>query len=163
MRKLFELGMKFLPNEIIVPTGTVLNLGCGNSHIPGTIGLDLPSWDAEQDPIPYENESVDGIYAFHFLEHLSGKDTINILAECQRVLKVGGVMTVCVPHRLGAMAFQDLDHKSFWTEESWKTLFTNGYYDKNREKPWKFDIRFNMIMGRNERNLALFTQLAKFL
>lgn len=70
-------------------------------------------------------------------------------------------MTIVVPHRLGAIAFQDLDHKSFWTEESWKTLFTNPHYDKNRELPWKFDIKFNAIIGIVERNLALMTQLVR--
>jgi predicted SAM-dependent methyltransferase len=112
-------------------------------------------------PIPHADSSVGGIYAFHFLEHLTGAQAIALLMEAQRVLAVGAPMTIVVPHRLGAIAFQDLDHKSFWTEESWKTLFTNPHYDKNRELPWKFDIKFNAIIGIVERNLALMTQLVR--
>lgn len=161
MRELFELGMKYLPAEIIAPSGLVVNLGAGNSPIPGTMSLDYPGWDAEKDGLPFEDGEVDGIYAFHFLEHLSGANVIRLLSEVQRTLRVGGVATFGVPHRLGAMAFQDLDHKSFWTEDSWKTLFSNPYYEKNRERPWQLGVNFNMIMGRNERNLMLFTQLQK--
>ena len=161
MKNLFMLGMKYLPADIITPTGLVANLGAGNSHIPGTISLDYPSWNAETDPLPFADGTLDGVYAFHFLEHLSGVHVIKLLADIQRALKVGGVATFGVPHRLGAMAYQDLDHKSFWTEETWKTLFRNSYYDKNREHPWNFDVTFNMIMGLNERNLILLTQMKK--
>jgi len=146
---------------IIEPQGVILNLGAGNSHVFGTIALDLPQWNAEHEPIPYKKESVDGIYAFHFLEHLRGEHVIEVLRECERVLKPGGVMTIVVPHRLGAMAFQDIDHKSYFTEETWKTLFDNPHYNKNREYEWKFQVNFNLICGLNERNLALFTQLIR--
>jgi len=161
MRHLFSLGMKYFPEEIITPLGVVVNLGSGNNPIPGTISLDYPAWNAEVDNLPFGDGELDGIYAFHFLEHLSGNNAIRMLVEAQRTLKVGGVLTVCVPHRLGSMAYHDLDHKSFWSEDTWKNLFKNPYYDKHREQPWKFRIRFNMIMGLNERNLALFTQLER--
>jgi len=163
MKNLFSLGMKYLPADIITPTGIVANLGAGNSHIPGTISLDYPVWNAETDPLPFADKTLDGVYAFHFLEHLSGVNVIKLLAEMQRTLRVGGVATFCTPHRLGSMAYHDLDHKSFWCEDTFKNLFKNPYYEKNRELPWKFDIRFNMIMGLNERNLALFTQLERTL
>lgn len=161
MRNLFLLGMKYLPAEIITPTGLVVNLGAGNSPIPGTISLDYPKWNAESDSLPFEDNSLDGIYAFHFLEHLSGVHVIKLLADMQRKLKIGGVATFGTPHRLGSMAYHDLDHKTFWSEDTFKNLFKNPYYDKNREQPWNFSIRFNMIMGLNERNLILFTQLQR--
>ena len=158
---LFLVGMKRELPEIETPTGLILNLGAGNTEMLGTVPLDYPSWDATRDPIPYGDGAVDHIFAFHFLEHLSGVDVIRVLREAQRVLRPGGTMLVVVPHRLSQMAFHDLDHKSFWCEETWRTLFSTPYYDKNRESPWKLRISFNLLAGLNERNLALFTQLVR--
>jgi len=160
VQELFKLGMKRDVESILEPgPGEVLNLGAGNTEYDWATPLDLPTWDAETMQIPRADESVSAIYAFHFLEHFHGKRTIEILRECERVLVPGGLLTVVVPHRLGAMAFQDLDHKCFWTEETWKTLLGNSYYDKHGE--WKLSLRFNMIAGIAERNLCLMSQLVK--
>lgn len=47
--------------------------------------------------IPFVDKSVDTIYTSHFLEHLSREDGENLLRECLRVLKPGGILRVCVP------------------------------------------------------------------
>lgn len=157
---IFNMGMdRDLREPKIMPyAGTVLNLGAGNKKIPRAIPLDLPDWDADTQPIPYEDGTVAGIWAFHFLEHC--REPVAVLLECQRVLQNGGLMNIVVPHYAGGMAYQDLDHKHFFTEETWKTLFQNPYYDKNRVT-WEFEVRTNVIMGLVERNLALVTQLIK--
>jgi SAM-dependent methyltransferase len=162
IQELFKLGMKRDLPELLVPEGdSMLNLGTGNSPIDGVRSLDYPDWDAEFDPIPEATGCVDAIFAFHFLEHLRGDDVVRILRECERVLRPGGVLTVVVPHRLGAMAYQDLDHKTFWTEETWQILMGNPHYDKHRERPWRLRVHANFMMGIVERNLALFTQLVR--
>lgn len=162
IQDLFNLGMKRLVPDLIEPDHTLaLNLGCGNSHIPGTIGLDYPAWNAATMPIPYDDGSVSAIYAFHFLEHLTGEQAIELLREVQRVLKPGGVMTLCVPLAGSIISFQDLDHKSFYTEETWKTLFANPYYGKHREEPWMLKVHANFMMGVVQRNMALFSQLVR--
>lgn len=136
----------------------VLNLGAGNKIIPGVISHDFPIWDADKEYLPYENEEVSQIHAYHFFEHC--QNPVKVLQECQRVLVPGGHMNICVPYYSAAIASQDLDHKHFFTEETWKTLFKNQYYDKNKIE-WKFRIGFNMICGIVERNLCLLTQLIK--
>lgn len=166
IQRLFQMGMKRFVPELLPPVfnhngGEALNLGAGNSSIAGADSLDLPAWDAERDPIPREDGSVTTIFAFHFFEHLSGVNVIRVLRECERVLAFGGTLNVVVPHRLSQMAFQDIDHKSFWTEETWKILFDNPHYDKNREGMWKLAVHANLIIGIAERNLALMTQLVK--
>ncbi len=138
--------------------GAGLNLGAGNKKISYSAPLDFPDWDADSDPIPYEDNSVGIIYAYHFLEHC--KDPVKVLQECQRVLKVGGTMNICVPYYTSQMAAHDLDHKHQFCEETWKTLFSTPYYDKNKIE-WKFSIGFNLICGVVERNLCLLTQLIK--
>jgi len=162
INEFFKLGMK-RDIPILNPWQgqTSLNLGAGNQHIEGTIALDYPRWNAETEDIPWPCNSVDSIYAFHFLEHLPGKRVIHMLREFQRVLVVGGSANIVVPHRLSQMAYHDLDHKTFFCEETWRTLFSTPYYDKNREEPWKLEVGLNIIIGLNERNLALMTQLTK--
>jgi SAM-dependent methyltransferase len=136
----------------------LLNLGAGKKKITGTLPLDWPDWDAETDPIPYPDASVGGIIAYHFLEHL--RDPRPVLRECSRVLISGAPLNIVVPHYLGTIAYQDLDHKTFWTSETFRTLIDNPYYEKDHDG-FAFWIGVNMIMGMSERNLMLVTQLIK--
>ena len=159
--ELFKLGMKRDIVPLLPAGATQVNLGCGIQRMPNCLNLDLPDWNAETGAIPCDDQSVDTIWAFHFFEHLSGKDAIRMLRECQRVLKVGGALNIVVPHRLSQMAYHDLDHKSFYCEETWRNLFSTPYYEKNRELPWMFTIRTNVVIGIVERNLALLTQLER--
>lgn len=162
IQTLFKLGMKRDVDQLIEPDLTfAINLGAGNSHIPGTQSLDFPAWDGSKDPLPFADNSVTSIFAFHFLEHLTGAQAIQILREMQRVLVPGGTVQIVVPYYKANIAFQDLDHKTFFTEETWRTLFRNPFYDKNREEPWQFEVRVNLIIGVVERNLSLMTQLVK--
>jgi predicted SAM-dependent methyltransferase len=135
-----------------------LNVGSGNKKIPGTIDLDLPEWDADSDPIPFREGSVSEIHCYHFLEHV--KFPVRVLLEFQRVLCSGGIVNIGVPYYTSQMQHHDLDHKNNFCEMTWKTLFQNPYYDKNKIE-WKFQIVSNFIFGIVERNLFLFTQLRK--
>ena len=157
--KLFKLAMKRnVPHLVDIDSGVHLNLGSGKSAIDGVYNLDYPIWDADNDQIPYNDNTVSLIHAYHFLEHCAYP--IEVLQECQRVLIPRGCMNICVPYYSSALNSQDLDHKHSFTEETWNTLFKNQYYDKNRIV-WKFEIGFNLICGVAERNLCLLTQLIK--
>jgi len=53
-----------------------LNLGCGANKVVGCINVDMYGnpdikHNLDEYPYPFENDSVDEIYAFHLLEHLS--------------------------------------------------------------------------------------------
>lgn len=183
IQTLFQLGMKRTVAPLLdFPEGPVLNLGCGNSPIPGAINLDYPQWDAEHGIIEVPNEykwqwvhgrpppgggnvmvvcpnkSIAGIHAYHLLEHLS--DPRRIIREMQRVLIPGGVANIVVPHYSSAIAYEDLDHKKQFALDTWKTLFNNSYYDKEH-KGWQLRIHFNMLMAITERNTVIVTQLQK--
>ena len=144
--------------DALPPGGLVLNLGAGAKQLRLAVPLDLPDWNADEDDIPYPDESVTTIYALHFLEHV--KDPIAVLRECQRVLIPGGHLNVVVPHWNTQLAHSDLDHKSFWDEETWSRIFQNEYYAKNH-KDWSFRIGTNVLMGVAARNLLIITQLIK--
>jgi predicted SAM-dependent methyltransferase len=159
IQEMFLIGMKRnIPELVNMPKGLNLNLGAGRQEIPGAIKLDYPDWDADVDDLPYDDNTVDGIHAYHFLEHCH--DPIAVLYDCQRVLKPGGVMNIVVPYYKSQMQYHDLDHKHAFTEETWRNLFACEYYDKNRIE-WRFDIRVNIIIGVVERNICLMTQLVK--
>jgi len=161
IQELFKMGMdREVPQLLDIPLmeGECLNIGAGNKHFDFATSLDLPEWDADSQQIPRADESVASIIAFHFLEHV--REPVKLLQEFQRVLMPGGVVNIVVPYYSSAMAAQDLDHKHFFTEETWKTLFRNPYYNKNRVE-WKFEVKLNLIIGVVERNLCLMTELQK--
>lgn len=79
-----------------------LNLGCGWRnfgedwiHIDGGDYSHLDSHDIMS--LPYEDGSVDLIYASHVVEYFDREDVENLLSEWVRCLKVGGVLRIAVP------------------------------------------------------------------
>lgn len=157
---LFQAGAdRVLPPFAMHPhKGGVINLGAGNKEIKEAQALDLPNWNADFDDIPYAEGTISEIYAFHVLEHVG--DAIGLLRDCQRVLMPGGVLNIVVPYYRSQGAFHDLDHRHFFGEDTWSNLFDNEFYAKHHAG-WKFDIGLNIIMGLNERNLMLVTQLIR--
>jgi SAM-dependent methyltransferase len=95
----------------------------------------------------------------HFLEHV--KHPVAVLYECNRVLRPGGHLNIVVPYWRTESAHSDLDHKSFWTEDSLVRVLNNPYYEKNNRKNWKLEIGMNIIAGITERNLMLLAQLIR--
>ena len=161
LSSLFELAMdRQIPDfESGRPELIKLNIGPGFKKIYDTHELDLPMWNAELDPIPLEDESVGIIYAFGFLDHIN--NVPQFLRECERVLAPGGVLNISVAHVKSSMAWDDIYHKSYFTEDTWKKTFTPGYWEPPEYKPWQFRIGINLIIGIVERNLCILTQLIK--
>ena len=83
-----------------------LNLGCGDMIIPGFINCDL--YDEHADVkcdvinLPFEDNSIDEIYASHIIEHFDFQQAFDVLKEWKRVLKTDGVLTVETPDLLGS-------------------------------------------------------------
>src|SRR5262245_30626956 len=83
-----------------------LEIGPGLQRLPGQwITVDckrresvvdvICEWGAE--PLPFENETFDLVYASHVLEHVPWYHTLTALREALRVLRVGGHLEVHVP------------------------------------------------------------------
>ena len=136
----------------------LLNLGAGHKHHPDFISLDWPDWDADKDPLPYEDNSVGGVIAMHFLEHLS--EPRDVIREVGRVLVPGAPFNILVPHANSLMFLHDLDHKKPFVIDTWKNLLDQPYYDKMKND-YPFRIGANFLFGLKEANLALITQLIK--
>ena len=80
-----------------------LDIGCGNNKKKGFWGMDIiPSSDIDivcdvgKYGIPLKDNSVDEIFSFHFLEHV--EDVMFVMEEVYRVLKMGGIVEIVVPH-----------------------------------------------------------------
>lgn len=161
---LFLLGLKReLPQLLPYPEGIQIDLGSsGTKKVEGAISLGLPGWSWPHDRIPCEDNSVAVVHAYHFLEHLTGNDAIEMLKEIQRVLFIGGILQFTVPWANSDLAYQDLTHKSFWTEDSFRNLMYNRYYDVSaNEFKWQFRQHYLVLAGIVSRNICLIGQLVK--
>lgn len=118
----------------------LLNLGCGYPRLEGEewVNLDtlrsqlpagsveLANLNAEQNyiehdittPLPFDGDTFDGVLASHVFEHFDCQQAVRIMAECKRVLKIGGVLLVSVPN---ASYFRKVYHED--RNRNWKRLF----------------------------------------
>ncbi len=78
-----------------------LELGPSSRRMEGWTGVDLnDECDIHHDllnPLPFPDDRVAEIYSPHVLEHFHYPDIAKLLAECNRILKPGGVFKVAVP------------------------------------------------------------------
>lgn len=78
-----------------------LNIGAGQTYIPGYTNIDISSkadiaLDLGADKLPFIDDSVDLVFSYHTLEHVS--DYLFSLSEIHRVLKHGGLFLVGLPY-----------------------------------------------------------------
>jgi SAM-dependent methyltransferase len=117
------------------------------------IGVDIvkqPGVDIVHDltkfPYPFKDESVDAIYASHFVEHLDGIERIKFFNECHRILKPSGIMRLLHPYYKSVRAVQDPTHKwppisensYFYWSKKWRELNKLDHY------PIDCDFEFNI-------------------
>jgi len=162
IQRWFDLAWaREVPYLLPMPDGLVLNLGAGKRMISDSVPLDLENgWDAERYTIPYGDDSVAGIWAHGFFEHLTPQAVIRTLRDCERVLKTNGVLNIVVPHALCENAVEEIEHYTPFTENSIANLIANPYY-QHQAGDWKLEIYATFIMGVVWRNMAVFSQLVK--
>jgi SAM-dependent methyltransferase len=87
-------------------SGTKLNIGSGQLRVDGYTNVDREAspavdvvWDLMEHPWPFENDSIEGIITWHFLEHLHGDGLIRAMEEIHRILKPGGEVYIKVPFK----------------------------------------------------------------
>jgi len=111
-----------------------INLGSGNRPLKDYENLDIQERvnpDIVCDiatGLPYNDNSVDEVRAFDFLEHIKPENVIGVITEIWRVLKPGGKFESFTPDaEFGQAAYQDPTHVSFWTENSWLYYSSEAY------------------------------------
>jgi SAM-dependent methyltransferase len=81
----------------------LLNFGCGTAFHPEWTNLDAAPVSPEiiahdlRSGFPFAAETFDAVYGSHVLEHLEPEAGAQLLQECFRVLKPGGVVRIVVP------------------------------------------------------------------
>jgi predicted SAM-dependent methyltransferase len=87
-----------------------LNLGAGSNLFNTYINLDVHNkkslFSISKDEVfrhdlreklKFKDNSFIGVYTEHCLEHLNPRESFNVLKECYRILKKGGILRIVVP------------------------------------------------------------------
>jgi len=95
---------------------------------------DLPTVDIKCDlseGIPCENDSVNEIISFEFLEHLPKEDGLKLLRECYRVLRKGGTLTIGCPDLDGTISMWNKVNKKEWNKLHYLYVQIYGTQEKS--------------------------------
>ena len=111
----------------------ILNLGAGDNLIKGAINVDITPKegideviDLTKIPWKWEDESISKIYLIHSLEHFPQPK--EILQECHRILKPGGIIEIIVPHSSSAMAVGCLGHYRTYSYDTLNDYLSRPFY-----------------------------------
>lgn len=80
-----------------------LHLGCGHRLLDGFVNVDIEPGVGADETLditnlePFDDNSVDLIYACHVLEHIRRPVVLDTLREWRRVLRPGGTLRLSVP------------------------------------------------------------------
>lgn len=103
---------------------TALNVGCGIHQRTDSVNLDaveIPGVDVVHDldvfPWPFEDGIFEAVHATQVYEHV--REPVGFVVEAHRVLKVGGVLHIVVPHYKSENSFTDPTHLRHCTERTW--------------------------------------------
>lgn len=156
----------------------ILDLGPGAKLVQGAHRLDYPTHDFDADHMPhryaatkyavkyvgstslgeYADSTIGGVVACHILEHLF--DPREIIDEVARVLAPNCPFNIVVPDADSTIYKQDVDHKTAFCLDTWKTLLDNGgYYDNHSPRGLRLGCNFKFAI--KEGNEIIVTQLIK--
>ena len=161
---------------------TKLDLGCGPNKKEGFIGLDRIAFPGVDhvlhlgvDPFPFEDGSVDEVYASHFVEHLNAIERCQLFNEAYRIMKPGAKFEVIVPHWGSSRAYGDPTHQwppigemwFYYLKREWrlgdkdKNLTANAPHTDKSNWPLGYDCDFDATWGYSQ-HPAFVTRNAEF-
>ncbi len=142
-----------------------LNLGCGKNKRSGFVGIDSFDWsnvypegEFIQGHVPevfskFKDNSIEKVYASHFIEHIPQDLVIKTFNEIYRILIPNGIFEIYVPPtqspdgKACKGAFRDPTHRSYWNDESfryfdmsWERELSESYGIKCNFKPLKIEF-----------------------
>lgn len=134
-----------------------LNIGGGDKRYEGFSNVDYDTksnpeycFDIENDPWPFEDNSVDAVIAHHILEHL-GEGYFHVMKELYRVCKPETLIDIVVPHHRHDHFINDPTHRRPITVDGlW--LFSKKYNDACIAQKaaasrlgYYFDVNFEVV------------------
>ena len=128
----------------------ILDVGCGPTKYPGSIGLDMnPSTAADvlchldHGGLPFRDNSFDQLRAEHIIEHVA--DIIATMEEFHRVTKPGGTIFIATPHYTDYSSFRDPTHRWHLNSFSFRYFGEDhggfGYYSAARFRQVKVHVK----------------------
>lgn len=110
-----------------------VDLGCGTRKMKGSIGMDIVAVSGVDvvanmgTGLPFKNDSLDAIYAYHVLEHMD--DFLAIMGEIWRVCRHGARAYIKVPHASSPfMTWKDPTHRRGLSIATF-AYFDDTYFD----------------------------------
>ena len=98
----------------------MLNVGCGQRFHADWVNVDLMPVDKAVQScdiskgLPFDDGQFDAVYHSHVLEHLEPDAGRDLLTECLRVLKPGGVVRIVVPDLEQIASLYLQKHQQAW-------------------------------------------------
>jgi SAM-dependent methyltransferase len=130
----------------------ILDVGCGPTKYPGSIGLDMnPATAADvichldRGGLPFRDNSFDQLRAEHVIEHVA--DVIATMEEFHRVTKPGGTIFIVTPHYTDFSSFCDPTHRWHLNTGSFRYFYPGGthgrdmWYSRVRVRQQKLDVK----------------------
>jgi len=118
---------------------TILNLGCGEQILFGCINVDLTPYKGVDEIVDltaphwhWKDNSIDGIYANHIIEHLT--DPKQFILECHRILKSSGFLRIKVPHSSNISAVGCLGHYRTFSYDTLNDYIGRDFYMFGKQK-----------------------------
>jgi ubiquinone/menaquinone biosynthesis C-methylase UbiE len=144
--------------------GKILDVGTGNCEFisldPKRIeGIDIkPEYGRERGfnikkgsclKLPYKDKSFDGVHCSHVIEHLTPKELSICLSEFDRILKIGGILTIRSP-LFNQKFYLTPDHIRPYPPNSLELILCNNtglpfYFNLQKYKTIK--IRYRLDFG----------------
>ena len=130
---------------------TKLDIGCGYVKRPDAIGIDIRDFskeypdgqfrqcDIDNQLLPFEDDSIDGIYAFDILEHCH--NLVHVMEEMWRVCKAGSRIEIRVPHENSEWAWGDPTHVRACNQNTFM-FFVRGHFINGSD--YNFDCDFKV-------------------
>ena len=126
----------------------LLDLGCGNSKRLGSTGMDSQAQcnpdilhNVEVLPWPVESESFEAVIAWHLFEHLKPWLIIDIMNECWRVVRTGGLLYIAMPQPGSPDFYQDPTHVRTWNADTPKHFDPRcKKYEFYKPRPWDIEV-----------------------
>lgn len=132
-----------------------VNVGAGRYALPGYYNvdeIDYPGIDlvAHFPPLPFDDDSIEEVWACHMLEHLSRPAAAAFLEDVYRVLIPGGMLGVVVPDtRVIVRHYLDSQHSAMPWEGRYidvadlDDVCTMFLYSTGQDSPhlWSYDVQ----------------------
>lgn len=160
LKKASKFKDKTFVNSSSIEGKNYLNIGCGlNFQDDNVIGLDFdPNPESRisygskdftvkkacdvvfdlntSDQLPFDDDSLSGVYSSHCFEHLVEKQCLKWFKESSRILKKGGVLRITVPNILEYLEnyekknisyFNWVRKKRIYPHESWLRMIVRAF------------------------------------